>query len=94
MKITSNPTHAATEIEFEAPLNEEYCRRSRRAASRLPGRVDIAERTEDHADAVAGEAAGFSRHGKPLSAVTYDVIASRMPTTRRLPNSSGSWRAT
>ena len=50
MKITSNLTHVATEIEFEAPLNEEELLAvfEKSGVQGFPAELDIAERTEDH----------------------------------------------
>ena len=50
MRITSNLTHVATEIEFEAPLNEEELLAvfEKSGVQGFPAELDIAERTEDH----------------------------------------------
>ena len=68
MKITSNLTHVATEIEFEAPLNEEELLAvfQKSGVQGFPAELDIAERTEDHVLLGFAKASG-------LSAVTYDV---------------------
>ncbi|WP_270245680.1 hypothetical protein [Eggerthella lenta] len=68
MKITSNLTHVATEIEFEAPLNEEELLAvfEKSGVQGFPAELDIAERTEDHVLLGFAKASG-------LSAVTYDV---------------------
>ena len=50
MKITSNMTHIATEVEFEAPLNEDQLSEvfQKSGVQGFPAELDIAERTEDH----------------------------------------------
>ena len=75
MKITSNLTHVATEIEFEAPLNEEELLAvfEKSGVQGFPAELDIAERTEDHVQMLSLEKLlGFAK-ASGLSAVTYDV---------------------
>ena len=50
MKITSNMTHIATEVEFEAPLNEDQLSEvfQKSGVQGFAAELDIAERTEDH----------------------------------------------
>ena len=96
MKITSNLTHVATEIEFEAPLNEEEMLAvfQKSGVQGFPAELDIAERTEDHVQMMSLD--GLLGFGQGVRAmVTYDVTTSRTPTTREvaLP-ARGSWRAT
>ena len=75
MKITSNLTHIATEVEFEAAKNEDELQAAF-AAQGLPGfpaELDIAERTEDHVQMMSlADLLGFAK-ASGLSAVTYDV---------------------
>ena len=75
MKITSNLTHVATEIEFEAPLNEEELLAvfEKSGVQGFPAELDIAERTEDHVQMMSLDGLlGFAK-ASGLSAVTYDV---------------------
>ena len=75
MKITSNLTHVATEIEFEAPLNEEELLAvfEKSGVQGFPDELDIAERTEDHVQMMSLDGLlGFAK-ASGLSAVTYDV---------------------
>ena len=75
MKITSNLTHVATEIEFEAPLNEEELLAvfQKSGVQGFPAELDIAERTEDHVQMMSLDGLlGFAK-ASGLSAVTYDV---------------------
>lgn len=75
MKITSNLTHIATEVELEAAKNADELQAAF-AAQGLPGfpaELDIAERTEDHVQMLSLEKLlGFAK-ASGLSAVTYDV---------------------
>ncbi|MDY3982366.1 MAG: hypothetical protein SOZ99_11860, partial [Paraeggerthella sp.] len=75
MKITSNLTHIATEMEFEAPLNEEELRAAfeGNGFQGFAAELDIAERTEDHVQMMSlDDLLGFAK-ASGLSAVTYDV---------------------
>ena len=47
MKITSNMTHIATEVEFEAPLNEDQLSEvfQKSGVQGFAAELDIAERT-------------------------------------------------
>lgn len=75
MKITSNLTHIATEMEFEAPLNEEELRAAfeGNGFQGFAAELDIAERTEDHVQMMSlADLLGFAK-ASGLSAVTYDV---------------------
>ena len=99
MKITSNLTHVATEIEFEAPLNEEELLAvfEKSGVQGFPAELDIAERTEDHVQMMSLDGLlGFAKAWPGLgSVVTYDVTY--FPARRRRGGgltSSGSWRAT
>ena len=75
MKITSNMTHIATEVEFEATLNEDQLSEvfQKSGVQGFAAELDIAERTEDHDQLLSR--AGPLRFAKApgLSAVTYDV---------------------
>ena len=75
MKITSNLTHIATEMEFEAPLTEEELRATfeGNGFQGFAAELDIAERTEDHVQMMSlADLLGFAK-ASGLSAVTYDV---------------------
>ena len=75
MKITSNLTHVATEIEFEAPLNEEELLAvfEKSGVQGFPAELDIAERTEEHVQMLSLEdLLGFAK-ANGVAAVTYDV---------------------
>ena len=75
MKITSNMTHIATEVEFEAPLNEDQLSEvfQKSGVQGFAAELDIAERTEDHVQMMSLDGLlGFAK-ASGLSAVTYDV---------------------
>ena len=79
MKITSNMTHIATEVEFEAPLNEDQLSEvfQKSGVQGFPAELDIAERTEDHVQMMSLDGLlGFAK-ASGLSAVTYDVKIGR-----------------
>ena len=67
MKITSNLTHVATEIEFEAPLNEEELLAvfQKSGVQGFPAELDVQMMSLDGL-------LGFAK-ASGLSAVTYDV---------------------
>ena len=75
MKITSNMTHIATEVEFEAPLNEDQLSEvfQKSGVQGFPAELDIAERTEEHVQMVSLEKFIAFAKASELSAVTYDV---------------------
>lgn len=75
MKITSNLTHIATEVEFEAAKNADELQAAF-AAQGLPGfpaELDIAERTEDHVQMLSLDAMLQFARAANAGAVTYDV---------------------
>ncbi|WP_281653936.1 hypothetical protein [Eggerthella sinensis] len=75
MKITSNLTHIATEVEFEAAKNEDELQAAF-AAQGLPGfpaELDIAERTEDHVQMMSLDAMLQFAKAAGAGAVAYDV---------------------
>lgn len=75
MKITTNLTHIATELDLEPAIPEEELR-TRFTEQGLQGfraELDIAERTEDHVQLVELAALlGFAK-ASGVKAVTYDV---------------------
>lgn len=75
MKITSNLTHIATEIDFEAPLSEEELRAKIEECGLqgFPALLDIPERTEDHVQMMALESMLQFAKASGVAAVTYDV---------------------
>ena len=75
MKITSNLTHIATEVEFEAAKSEDELRAAfdQAGLQGFPAELDIAERTEDHVQMMSLDTLlGFAK-ASGLGAVTYDV---------------------
>ena len=75
MKITSNLTHIATEVEFEAAKNEDELQAAF-AAQGLPGfpaELDIAERTEDHVQMLSLDSLLRFAQAAGGGAVVYDV---------------------
>ena len=75
MKITSNLTHIATKVEFEAAKSEEELKAvfAEAGVQGFPAELDIAERTEDHVQMVALDALlGFAK-ANGVGAVTFDV---------------------
>ena len=75
MKITSNLTHIATEVELEAAKNADELQAAF-AAQGLPGfpaELDIAERTEDHVQMLSLDAMLQFARAANAGAVTYDV---------------------
>ena len=79
MKITTNLTHIATEVEFEPALTEEQLKEAFGAVGLkgFPAELDIAERTEEHVQMMALDSfLGFAQ-ASGVAAV------SRMPMTPR-----------
>ena len=75
MKITTNLTHIATEVEFEPALTEEQLKEAFGAVGLkgFPAELDIAERTEEHVQMMALDSfLGFAQTSG-VAAVTYDV---------------------
>ncbi|MCB7039149.1 hypothetical protein [Eggerthella sinensis] len=75
MKITTNLTHIATTIDFEAAKNEEELQAAF-AAQGIQGfeaELDIMERTEEHVQMVSLEKLLQFAKASGLNAVTYDV---------------------
>ena len=75
MKITSNLTHIATEVEFEAAKNADELQAAF-AAQGLPGfpaELDIAERTEEHVQMLSLDSLLRFAQAAGAGAVTYDV---------------------
>lgn len=75
MKITSNLTHIATPVEFEAAKNEEELRVTfeQHGLQGFEAELDIAERTEDHVQMMSLESLLQFAKASGLNAVTYDV---------------------
>ncbi|OUO88007.1 hypothetical protein B5F40_13160 [Gordonibacter sp. An230] len=75
MKITSNLTHIATAVEFEAAKSEDELLTAfdQAGLQGFPAELDIAERTEDHVQMMSLDTLlGFAK-ASGLAAVTYDV---------------------
>ena len=75
MKVTTNLTHIATAVEFEAALSEDELKAvfAERGIAGFPAELDIAERTEDHVQMMSIEALlGFAK-ANGVGAVAYDV---------------------
>lgn len=75
MKITSNLTHIATEVELEAAKNEDELQAAF-AAQGVQGfaaELDIVERTEDHVQMMSLESMLQFAKASGVGAVTYDV---------------------
>ena len=75
MKITSNLTHIATDVEFEAAKSEEELQAAFAEAGvpGFPAELDIAERTEDHVQMMSLESMLEFAKAAGAGAVTYDV---------------------
>ena len=75
MKITSNLTHIATAVEFEAAKSEEELQAAfaEQDVQGFPAELDIAERTEDHVQMVSLESMLQFAKASGVGAVTYDV---------------------
>ncbi|WP_139651190.1 hypothetical protein [Raoultibacter phocaeensis] len=75
MKMTTNLTHIATEVEFEPALNEDELKAAfeRHGIPGFPAELDIAERTEDHVQMMALESLLEFAKANGVGAVTYDV---------------------
>lgn len=75
MKITTNLTHIATEVQFEAAMSEEELK-DVFAQHKLPGfpaELDIPERTEDHVQMMSLDTLLEFAKANGVGAVTYDV---------------------
>ena len=75
MKITSNLTHIATEVEFEAAKNEDELRAvfDAQGLPGFPAELDIAERTEDHVQMLSLDSLLRFAQAAGAGAVVYDV---------------------
>lgn len=75
MKITSNLTHIATDVEFEAAKSEEELQAAfaEQGVQGFPAELDIAERTEDHVQMMSLESMLQFAKASGINAVTYDV---------------------
>lgn len=75
MKMTTNLTHIATEVEFEPALSadELAAKFEQQGVPGFPALLDIAERTEDHVQMMALDSLLEFAKANGAGAVTYDV---------------------
>ena len=75
MKITSNLTHIATEVAFEAAKNADELRAEieQHGLEGFAAELDIAERTEDHVQMMSLDTLLRFAKASGLRAVAYDV---------------------